>query len=114
MKQYQADLTEKILKDFVDKIRPQDEEIRKKLDIGYSWDGSRAILYEIRPQWNKPENILHHEFAKIRHYKSRGEWHLYWLRANGKWEAYEPDPATTHLQKALEIIKADKHHCFFG
>lgn len=108
------DINDRILKDFVEKIRPQDVDTRKQLDIGYSWDGSMALLYEIRPQWNKAENILHHEFAKIRYYKSRGEWNLYWMRASGKWEAYEPNPVATNLHKLLEEIKEDRYGCFFG
>ncbi|MFA7686876.1 MAG: DUF3024 domain-containing protein [Moheibacter sp.] len=108
------DFTNELLKNFVEKLRPQDEEIRKKLDMGYSWDGSMVLLYEIRPQWDNPKNILHHNFAKIRFYKSRGEWNLYWPRAGGKWEAYEPYPVAKHLQKLLDVIEEDKHHCFFG
>jgi hypothetical protein len=108
------DINDEMLKAFIEEIRPDDLDVRKNLDMGYSWDGSVAMIYEIRPQWNKPENILHHAFAKIRYYKSRGEWKLYWLRANGKWEAYQPNPVATHLQKLLEEIKDDKYGCFFG
>ena len=108
------DINDGKLKLFIEKLRPQDLEIRKEVDMGYSWDGRTAILFEIRPQWNKPENILQHEFAKIRYYKSRVEWNLYWMRASGKWEAYGPYPVATHLRKLLEIIKADNYGCFFG
>ena len=108
------DINDGVLKVFIEKIRRKDLEIRKELDMGYSWDGRIVLLYEIRPQWNNPENILHHEFAKIRYYKSREEWNLYWMRASGKWEAYEPHPVATHLGKLLEIIKADNYGCFFG
>lgn len=114
MKGKEIDLNDGILKVFIEQIRPKEIEVRKQLDIGYSWDGSVALIYEIRPQLDKPENILHHEFAKIRYYKSRGEWNLYWMRASGKWEAYEPYPVATHLQELLEVIKEDKYHCFFG
>lgn len=114
MKEKKTDINDAVLKDFIERIRPQDLEIRKKVDMGYSWNGSVALLYEIRPQWNKPEKILHHEFAKIRYYKSRGEWNLYWMRASEKWESYDPYPVATHLEELLEVIEKDKHHCFFG
>ncbi|WP_343330983.1 DUF3024 domain-containing protein [Polaribacter staleyi] len=48
----------------------------------------------------------------MRYYKSRKEWNLYWIRANLKWELYEPFPLSTHLSKIIEIIKKDKHGGF--
>jgi hypothetical protein len=36
------------------------------------------------------------------------------MRASGKWEIYEPFPESTYLDKIIEIIKEDKHACFFG
>ena len=108
------DINESSIKKFVESLRPEDLEIRKKLDFGYSYDGKVAILYEIRPFWNNPEEIHNTEFAKIRFYKSRKEWSLYWMRASGKWELYQPFPKSTHLEKIIKVIKEDKHGCFFG
>lgn len=108
------DINEGIVKKFVDSIRPEDPEIRKQIDIGYSYDGKAFILFEIRPAWDNPKEILHDEFAKMRFYKSRNEWNLYWMRASGNWELYEPFPTSTQLDKLIEIIKEDKNACFFG
>lgn len=110
----EIDIRDVILKNFVDEIRPEDLEVRKKIDFGYSWDGNIALLFEIRPRWDKTDEILHHEFAKIKYVKSTKEWKLYWLRASGKWEAYEPLSIATNLEKLLDVIKEDDHHCFFG
>lgn len=30
---------------FVDAKRPKDEEVRKQLDFGYSWDGQMSLLF---------------------------------------------------------------------
>lgn len=114
MKEHPIDLNESLIHGFVESLRPKDEKVREEIDIGYSYDGRYIFFYEIRSQWNKPENILHHEFAKIRYYKSRQEWNLYWMRASGKWEAYEPFPVASHLEKLLQVIREDKWHCFFG
>lgn len=114
MEEKTRDIHDGILRTFIEKIRPKDMEVRKEVDMGYSWDGSIAYLYEIRPRWDKPEVILHHNFAKIRYYKSRGEWNLYWLRASGKWEAYDPAHIATHLEEHLEVIDEDQYGCFFG
>lgn len=108
------DINESTIKNYVESIRPEDEAIRLQVDIGYSYDGKIAILYEIRPVWNNPKELVHIEFAKIRFYKSKRKWKLFWMRANEKWELYEPFPESTHLDKIINVIREDKHSCFFG
>ena len=114
MKNTTIDINESTIKKYVESLCPENLEIRAQLDCGYSYDGKVAILYEIRPVWNNPKEIQHIEFAKIRFYRSKHEWNLYWMRASGKWELYEPFPNSTHLEKIIEIIKEDKLGCFFG
>ena len=108
------DINESTIKAYIESISPEDHTIREKLDYGYTYDGLVAILFEIRPVWNDPKKKHHSEFAKIRYYKSRKEWHLYWMRASGKWELYEPFSKSTHLDEILQVIKNDTHGCFFG
>jgi hypothetical protein len=108
------DINEVTLKAFIETIRPKNPDIRKQIDFAYSYDGKTAILYQITPKWDDPEDLLQMEFAKMRYYKSRQEWNVYWMRANGKWELYEPFPEATHLEDILQVIKEDKHACFFG
>ncbi|PKG41610.1 DUF3024 domain-containing protein [Psychroflexus sp. MES1-P1E] len=114
MKNTTIDINENSIKSYVESLRPEDPVIREQLDLGYSYDGKIAILYEIRPFWDNPKEIQHMEFAKIRFYKSRQEWNLYWMRASGKWELYEPFPKSTHLEKMIDIIKEDQYGCFYG
>lgn len=108
------DINESTIKNFVESIRPQDPKIRQEIDMGYSYDGKTVIFYEIRPDWLNPDKITQMEFAKIRFYKSRQEWNLYWMRASGKWELYEPYPKSSYLDKLLAVIKEDEYACFFG
>src|SRR5690606_13968966 len=96
---------------FVDAKRPKDEEVRKQLDFGYSWDGQTALLFEIRPQWNDPANILELPFAKLRFVKSSKIWKLHWMRGSGKWKAYEPNPESSNLQELLTEINNDAYGC---
>ena len=114
MSQDTIDINEATVKAFVEKLRPEDPEIRKQLDFGYSYDGKRFKLFEIRPVWTRPDEIQHLEFAKMRYYKSRSEWNLYWMRASGKWEAYEPYFSSSSLSEMLDIINEDEFGCFFG
>lgn len=114
MKNTVIDINESTIKKYVESLRPDNPEIRKQLDFGYTYDGKTSILYEIRPVWDNPKEIQHIEFAKIRFYKFRQEWNLYWMRASGKWELYKPFPASSYLEKIIDVIKEDRYGCFYG
>lgn len=101
------------LAQYLEKIRPP-ENIRSKLDIGYAYDGAAIEFFEIRPNWLDPSRIMHHSFAKIRFVKSKNLWLLYWKRASGKWEAYQPFPKSVDLQTLLDCIEKDEYRCFYG
>ena len=108
------DINEATIKNYVESLRPEDLEIRKQVDIGYAYKANIVSLYQIRPQWDKPEEKQHLEFARIKYFKTTKIWKLYWMRASGKWELYKPFEESTHLSEVIEVIKKDKHHCFFG
>ena len=114
MKKDVIDLNESTVKKFVESLRPEDPGIRKELDFGYSYDGKIIEIFEIRPIWNNPEEIQQIRFVKIRYYKSKNIWKLYWMRGNLKWELYEPFQSSSHLNKIFEIIQEDKFGCFYG
>lgn len=113
MKETKNDPAHAILFEYLEKIRPP-ENIRSKLDIGYDYDGKVIEFYEIRPDWLDASIIRHHPFAKIRFVKSTNLWKLYWKRANGNWDAYQPFPQASNLLSLLDRIEQDKHGCFFG
>jgi len=108
------DINEFTIKNYIESIRPENIEIRSQIDFGYSFDGNTAELFEIRPMWNNQKEIQNLPFAKIKFYNSKQLWSLYWMRASGKWELYDPFPNSTHLEKLINILKEDKHGCFFG
>ncbi|AUC77312.1 DUF3024 domain-containing protein [Olleya sp. Bg11-27] len=113
MKNTTIDINESTVKNYVESLRPEDLDIRTKLDFGYSYDKKVVIIYKIRPVWNNPKKTQNIEYVKIRFYKSKQEWLLYWKRASGKWEIYPSSKGSTHLEKIIEMIKEDKHGCFF-
>ena len=106
---FKMNINESTIKKYVESLRPENIEIREQVDVGYSYDGKVVILYEIRPDWNDQKKKQQFNFAKIRHFKSRNEWNLYWMRASGKWEIYEPFSKSAHLEKILDTIKEDKY-----
>jgi len=52
MKKEIIDINESTIKQFVETLRPVDEEMRKQVDIGYSYYSKVIVveLYEIRPK----------------------------------------------------------------
>ncbi len=57
MKNTTIDINENSIKRYVESLRPKDPVIREQLDLGYSYDGKIAILYEIRPFWDNPKKF---------------------------------------------------------
>lgn len=106
-------LVERQVKKFLEKRRPP-VEIRDELDIGYSYENNTLEIFEIRPQWNDKNVIRHHPIARAKLVKSKNVWKVYWMRANLKWAAYQPEPEVKGVERFLEIVDQDAFGCFFG
>jgi len=98
---------------FLQRNRPP-EEIRSKVDLGYRMEGLSILIFEIRPQWGKPETILEHPFAKTTYIKTKKLWKVFWMRASGNWESYGPTPTVKSVSHFVKLVDEDKHHCFKG
>ena len=46
--------------------------------------------------------------------RTEGTWHIFWMRADGRWHGYQPFPEAKSLAEALRVIDEDAHCCFFG
>ena len=106
-------LVEEQIKLYVESIRPP-VEIRKSVDIAYSYEKSVLELFETRPAWDNEDEITHSSFAKAKFVKSRSVWKIYWMRASGKWHAYTPTPEVKSIIYFFKILERDEHGCFFG
>ena len=102
----------KTVRAFLDKRRPKEPAIRAKLDYGFRFHKQSVELIEIRPSLYRKGKTAH-AFAKGTFVRSLGAWKVYWMRGNLKWHPYEP-PTTPSLETFLELVHADKQHCFFG
>ena len=104
---------EKIIEKYVESIRPP-VELRKKVDLGYSFENNEVVLFEIRPHWNDESKFHKYPFVKAKYIKSQKIWKIYWLRDNGKWELYEPNPIVHSINSFIEIVEEDEHGFFRG
>jgi len=104
---------EKLVGQFVEKIRPSPD-IRNKLDIGFRVSGQSFEIFELRPQWNNPKNIIEGSVAKGTFIKNKKIWKLFWMRADLKWHSYKPFPTSKSIEEILEVIHQDQYGCFWG
>lgn len=94
-------------------MRPSPE-IRSKLDFGYRVEGQSVVLFEKRPYWDNPAEVLQMDFAKATFIRASNEWKVYWMRASDRWEVYSPRPSAQSLGDWIGIVREDAHGCFFG
>jgi hypothetical protein len=109
----EINLVEAKVKDFVEAIRPP-ENIRSQVDIEYTFENNTIELIEVRPSFRDKNQLVKHAFAKTKFVKTQQVWKIYWMRASGKWESYEPASEVKNIEEFFTVITEDKHGCFFG
>ena len=103
---------EKLVGEFCQNRVPK--KIQNELRYGYRVEGQSIFVYEDRPRWDKPSEWLAVDFAKLLYIRRQHIWKLYWKRASGKWELYEPKGKSRHLGVLIAAIDEDNWGCFFG
>jgi hypothetical protein len=104
---------EKAVKAFIAKHRPP-AHIRKELDFSYRIENQSVEIFEVRPRWDNPTQIIEHSIAKATYVKTKGIWKIYWQRADLKWHHYSPHPEAKTIEDFLAVVEADENACFFG
>jgi Protein of unknown function (DUF3024) len=62
-----------------------------QLRFTYDIDSHSVSIFEERPPWDgRPGTWTRHGVARFRYFRSRGQWQLYWMRADLKWHVFEP------------------------
>ena len=90
------------------------EKYKNELRFEYRIKVHDVTIYEIRPRWDNPKEITEMDIAKIKFNRTKNNWVLYWKRASGKWELYEPSKNNNDLASLVEVISTDNFGCFFG
>lgn len=70
MKSEIIDLNHLTVHEYIEFKKPENLEIRKMLNYGYSYEAKTFELFAIRPVWSNPSEIQHHPFAKIKFIKT--------------------------------------------
>jgi len=104
---------EKSVTTYVEARRPPPH-IRPTLDLGWRLSGQSVELQEIRPDWKRPEIVHHRSFAKATFVRTQGVWKIYWMRADLRRHAYEPDAEVRTIDDFLKVVERDEYGCFRG
>ncbi|WP_083257274.1 DUF3024 domain-containing protein [Arcticibacter eurypsychrophilus] len=102
-----------VLENFLERKRPK-EEFRDKVDISYHLDKQSVMIYEIRPRWNNPEEIMELPIAKATFVVAKDIWKVYWRQSDQKWHSYTPEPTVDHIQEFVSLVEQDEYYCFWG
>lgn len=98
---------------FLEFKRPP-EEIRDKLDLQYKIEKQSIIIYELRPRFNKPSEIMEIDIAKATWVNTQQCWKVFWKRADLKWHAFETEKPIKTINEFTTLVANDSYGCFFG
>jgi len=104
---------QKVVSTFVEKRRPP-AYIRKELDLAFRIDGQSVLIFEVRPRWQKPEEVMESPVAKATYVKTQDLWKIYWMRQDLKWHSYPLLPQVDTIEEFLEEVELDPSACFWG
>ena len=113
LSEFETKRVEKLASQYIYAHRPPPH-IRSQLDIGFRITEQSLELFEIRPRWDNPSEILEHDFAKTTFVKKTRSWKIYWMRQDLKWHCYEPVPRVASLEEFLSVVSEDAQACFRG
>ena len=101
------------LENFMLKRRPP-LKIRSQIDLAYKIDNQSVFIFEIRPRWDNPEEILNSHIAKATFVKTQNHWDLFWMRSDLKWHKYQPKPNVKTIKEFVDLVAKDENNCFWG
>ena len=102
-----------MMNEFVAAHRPPPE-VRSQLDLGWRSEGQSVVLYDLRPIYTREHEVAHYDFAKATWVQAQKHWKIFWLRANGNWNGYEPLLTAGNLKRFLLEVEKDPYGCFKG
>lgn len=109
----QREKAEIAMDSFIARRRPP-ENLRDKVDLTYRLNDSEIIIFELRPCWNKPKEIIEENVARAKYVKAKNIWKIYWQRADLKWHPYPPKLEVNNILDFISEVDADPNGCFLG
>lgn len=95
-------------------IRRPPPHIRNQVDLAYRIEGQSVSIFEVRPDWQNPNEQIEIPVAKATYIKAKELWKVFWQMSDLKWHSYEHAPTVKSFKDFLSLVAEDKHSCFFG
>ena len=90
-------------------------EHRDELRCVYDIEGHGVSVFEERPPWDgSPGEWTRAGVARFRYFRSRGEWTLYWMRADLEWHVFEDVSPTSDLAVLVAVVDENRYGTFWG
>jgi hypothetical protein len=104
---------ELVMARFLKKRRPPTH-LRHQLDLGYRVSDQSIEIFESRQDWEDPVKFRESPIAKATLVKRTGRWKVYWMRADRRWDVYQPSGDVASLDEFAAVVDEDAHGCFWG
>ncbi len=65
-------------------------ELQDQIRLEFEVDGHRVRIWTVRPLWSDGSQTMRSGVAQFTYPRSRDRWKLSWMRADGKWHAWDP------------------------
>ena len=82
--------------------------------VSFRVKGHEVLLFTKRTHYKDPTLEIEFELAKFKFVRTTGLWNLFWQRANGRWQGYEPLMASKQFEILVEEVSRDPYGCFWG
>jgi Protein of unknown function (DUF3024) len=102
-----------VMENFLEIRRPP-EHLRAQVDLSYKIEDQSVVIFELRPKWNKPDEVRESFIAKAIFVIEKNHWKIFWLRANHTWQSYSPNPIVKDIRDFAKVVDEDKDGCFWG
>ena len=104
----------KVIEDLFWSRRRPPVHLREQVREGQRFTDQTIELFIARAAFNRPNEFTEESIARIQHMPRLRVWRIFWKRAHGYWQRYQPCPEVPSLSEALRVIDADANGCFFG
>jgi glutamate synthase domain-containing protein 1 len=102
-----------VMENFLEKRRPP-EHLRTQVDLSYKIEDESVVVFELRPSWDRPDEVREKPIAKATFIKEKGSWKIFSVSANQRWEIYKSVPTVNDLREFAKLVDADKDGIFWG
>jgi len=90
------------------------ESARDQLSLEFNITGAKILLFEVRPQFQKPDNRIRIPVAQFRFDPTDGIWSLFCRDRNEKWHLYEPLASSENIGELISEVDKDRTGIFWG